>query len=194
MTGPFAEGARRWQKRRKARDGAGTSDSSIALTIGCAFSGEALSAVVAFAVSNDAPALWNGSAGLLSEIFEASDYYDIFDPRCKAKRQLSLRAEEFSDEVCVVLEAVWDRWYAVEFGDGTADTVANIALAAIDELGDEALMSRRGLCESAMAKVFSSSNTSGSEVDLFKALQIWEAQLTRKIGLMLRSASSLAWI
>jgi hypothetical protein len=81
---------------------------SLASVVYSAYSGETLAALVSYAATNDANALWTGTPGLLSEMLEASEYYCIEGLHAKAKRALISRAK-CASQACEVLEAVWER-------------------------------------------------------------------------------------
>lgn len=137
------------------------------------FSGDALTAVVMFAATNDAPALWTGSVELLGEILTASEHYDISVLGFKAKNQLVAHVAEAPKSACHVLESVWKKWSSDAFGAGLAGEVADAALKAFEVSADVALNSCGCLSEGAMQKILSSPSLNADENTMFCALQRW---------------------
>jgi hypothetical protein len=143
------------------------------LSVHCQFGGEVLAAIVAFAATNDTPALRGGDVELLAELLEASEYYAIDGLQLKAKRALLSHAAR-SEEACIVLQAVWERSAADgRSGTSSAGEVANAALTTIDEAHITALQHTGCLCEGAMRRVLSSERTGANEASLFDALHRW---------------------
>lgn len=165
LTGAFAEGAARGRKR-PLEEGA-------APPVRSPFSREVVATVLSFAATNDAPALWTGSTQLLSEILEASEYYDIAGLKEKVGGQLFVRAKEVPAEACGVLEAVWGGWEAGSFGSGCAGKVGETALSVIDGAADVALLGCGCLCEAAMEKVLGLKFIGFGEAEIFNALKRW---------------------
>lgn len=188
LTGPFAEGIDRSRKKIKASwsrcsaraDTSSCRDSSARAvrTVRCTFRGEVLAAVVEFGATNDSPALSSGSVELLSEILEAGTTYDIPDLQAKACNRLIAIAEKEPEHACKILQTVWDRWQAANFGNGLAGKVAEAALRVIDgsEIGrfsEDALAYCGCLCEEAMKFILQRQSIVADEMVLFEALQRW---------------------
>lgn len=179
LTGTFLESADQERARKRSRTRFGITSPSPFSTfssprsVRSSFSGEALSSFVAFSATNDAPMLWSGNVRVLAEILEASEYYDIDGLGFKARRQLIARAKKVPEDACAVLDSVWVRWSADDFGPGPAEEVAYAAMEVIDESVNKALMNCECLCEEAMVKVLSSQTVGVDEYSLFLALQRW---------------------
>lgn len=171
LTGPFAETKETYV--RSLEIGASASPQSPSLSVNCAFGGETLAAVVAFSASDEVPALESRSIELICEILEACEYYDISGLRLQAKTLLIQRVEDKAEDACVVLQSVWERWSADDFGAGFAGEVAEAALKEIDRSAETALANCGMMCERAMAMVLGREFIDADETELSRALLTW---------------------
>lgn len=182
LTEKVSENADHCRTRKRIRTRSNGSSSASTLTdpslstqnvMTSSFSGDALTAIVMFAATNDAPALWTGSVKLLGEILMASVHYDISALGCKAKNQLIAHVTEAPKSACHVLESVWKKWSSDAFGAGLAGEVAHAALKAFEVSAAVALKSCGCLSEGAMKKILSSPSVNADENAMFSALQRW---------------------
>lgn len=193
LTGPFAETKKTCM--RSLEIGASAAPQSPSLSVSCAFGGEALAAVVTFSASDEVPALENMSIELLCEILEASEYYDISGLRFQTKTLLIQRVEDEAEDACVVLQGVWERWSADDFGTGFAREVAEAALKENDRSAETALANCGILCESAMATVLGREFIDADETELCRSLLTWvsagDGEERRTAGARLAESLSL---
>lgn len=77
---------------------------------------------------------------------------------------------EKQEDACPVLDAVWERWSAVEFKMDGGGLLAHVALVAIEKSAHVTLSKIGGVSEGAMQSVLRINCLDVSEEDMFNAL------------------------